>query len=165
MPKLKKREIIILAVAAIFVLYAVYVYLIADRLPGKKVETGKDSAKIETIISGLTEELNRNKLSDFDNYIIKRAQADWGKNPFLKRDLYRAWLAKDSSGSGIAAVQIIYSGYVDTGKNKLAVLNGIEYRIGEELNEKNYILKNIMSSKVIIFNKRTGNNLEIPIQE
>ena len=164
MAKLKKREIVILALAAIFVLYAVYVYLIAGRLPGKKVETGKESVKIETIISGVTDELNKNKLSDFDNYIIKRALIDWGKSPFLKRDLYRAWLAKDSI-SGIAAVQIIYSGYVDTGKNKLAVLNGIEYRIGEELKEKDYILKNIMSSKVIIFNKRTGNNLEIPIQE
>ena len=39
MAKLKKREIIILAIAALFVLYAVYVYLIADRLPSKKVKT------------------------------------------------------------------------------------------------------------------------------
>jgi hypothetical protein len=166
MANLKKREIIILAAAAIFVLYAIYVYLIADHLPGKKVETGKDSVKIETVISGLTGELNKNKLSDFDNYVIKKAQVNWGENPFLKRDLYRAWLTKDSRGKGgIAAVQIIYSGYVDTGKNKLAVLNGIEYRIGEELKEEGHILKNITSSKVIIFDKSAGNNLEIPMQE
>jgi hypothetical protein len=165
MTKLKKREIVFLAIAAIFVLYAVYVYLIADRQKGKNVEPGKDPAEIETIITGLTDELNKNKLSDFDNYIIKRAQIDWGKNPFLKQDLYRAWLAKDSKGDGVAAVKIIYSGYVDTGKNKLAVLNGIEYRIGEELIEKGHVLKNITSSKVIIFNKHTGNNMEIPIQE
>jgi hypothetical protein len=36
MAKLKKREIVILAIAALFVLYAVYVYLIADRQKGKK---------------------------------------------------------------------------------------------------------------------------------
>ena len=165
MAKLKKREIVILAVAAIFVLYAGYVYLIADRQKGKKVEIGKESVKIETVISGLTDELNKNKLSDFDIYIITKAQVDSGKNPFLRRDLYKAWLAKDSSGSAIAAVKIIYSGYVDTGINKLAVLNGIEYKIGEELKEEGYILKNITSSKVIIFNKHTGNNMEIPIQE
>ena len=165
MAKLKKREIIILAVAAIFVLYAVYAYLIADRQKGKKVETGKDSVKIETVISGLTDELNKNKLSDFDNYIIKKAQVNWGINPFLRRDLYKAWLAKDSGSGGIAALKITYSGYVDTGINKLAVLNGIEYKIGEELKEEGYILKNITSSKVIIFDKRAGNNLEIPIQE
>lgn len=165
MAKLKKREIVILAVAAIFVLYAIYVYLIADHLPGKKIETGKESVKIEKVISGLTDELSKNKLSEFDNYVIKKAQVNWGENPFLKRDLYRAWLAKDSKGEGVAAVKIIYSGYVETGKNKLAVLNGIEYRIGEELIEKGYILKNITSSKVIIFDKSAGNNLEISIQE
>jgi hypothetical protein len=166
MAKLKKREVVILAVAAIFVLYAVYVYLIADRLPGKKVETSKESVKIETIISGLTDEINKNKLSDFDNYVIKRAPVDWGATPFLKRDLYRAWLAKDGrGGDGIAAVKIIYSGYVDSGKNIMAILNNIEYRIGEELMEKGYILKRITPLKVIIFDKLTGNSLEIPIQE
>nr|HPQ51529.1 hypothetical protein [Alphaproteobacteria bacterium] len=64
-----------------------------------------------------------------------------------------------------AAAPIIYSGYVDTGKSKLAVLNGIEYRIGEELKEEGFVLKKIMSSKVVIFDKRAGNNLEIPLQE
>ena len=61
--------------------------------------------------------------------------------------------------------KIIYSGYVDSGKNKMAVINGIEYRIGEELKEEGYILKQITPSKVMIFNKSTGNKLEIPIQE
>lgn len=165
MARLKKREIIILAVAAIFVLYAIYVYLIADRLSGKKGKAGKESVKIEAIIGVLTDELNKNKLSDFDRYIIKKAQVDGGENPFLRRDLYRAWLEKDSGGSAITAVKIIYSGCVETGKNKLAVLNGLEYRVGEKLKEEGYILKNITSSKVIIFNKHTGNNMEIPMQE
>ena len=166
MAKLKKREIFFLAVAAIFVLYAVYVYLIADRHKGKKVETSKESVKIEKVMGGLTNELSKNKLSDFDNYVIKRAQVNWGATPFLKRDLYRAWLAKDSKGGGaINAVKIVYSGYVDSGKNMMAILNNIEYRIGEELMEKGYVLKNITPSKVTIFDKLAGNNLEIPIQE
>ena len=166
MAHLKKREIIILAIAAIFVLYAAYVYLIADRHKGEKAATGNSPAKIESVVSGVGDELTRNKLSDFDHYVITRAQADWGKTPFLKKDLYRAWLAKDSKGKdGIAAAPIIYSGYVDTGKSKLAVLNGIEYRIGEELKEEGFVLKKIMSSKVVIFDKRAGSNLEIPLQE
>lgn len=164
MANLKKREIIILAIAAVFVLYAAYVYLIADRHKGKKVETGKESVKIETVLTGLTDEMNRNTLSEFDHYIIQRAQAGWGKNPFIPRDLYRAWMAKDSKGEG-TGIKIIYSGYVDTVKDKLAVLNGIEYRIGEELKEEGYILKSITSSKVVIFDKRAGSNLDIPIQE
>lgn len=165
MAKLKKREIVILAIAALFVLYALYVYLIADRQKEKKDETSGGNAKIETIMSGFIDELNKNQLSHFEQYVIERAQMSWVKNPFLNRDLYRKWLAKDSGGVGMAVLKIIYSGYVDTGENRLAVLNGIEYRIGEELHEKEYILKNITPSKVIIFDKKAGNNMEIPIQE
>ncbi|MBN1363960.1 MAG: hypothetical protein JW976_04055 [Syntrophaceae bacterium] len=166
MAKLKKREIFLVAVAAIFVLYAVYVYLIADRQKGKKVEPSKESVKIEQVISGLTDELNKNKLSDFDNHVIRLAHVNWGATPFLKRNLYRLWLAKDGKGAeGINAVKIVYSGYVDSGKNIMAILNNIEYRIGEELMEKGYVLKGITPSKVTIFDKLAGNNLEIPIQE
>src|SRR5512136_944248 len=129
MAKLQKREIVILSVAVVsVVLYIAYAFLFSDSHKGDKVEVGKESVKTEKIISGLTDELNRNKLSDFDNYIINKAHVHWSQNPFFKRDLYRAWLVKDGNSSeGISAVKIIYSGYIDTGKNKLAVLNGIEY--------------------------------------
>lgn len=163
MGNLKKREIIILVIAGLFVLYALYVYLIADRSKSKPVKPAAEAVKIETSVSGINDELNKSRLSDYDNYIIKRAPVDWGKNPFLRRDLYRALTAKDG-GSG-AAVKIIYSGYVDSGKKMMAVLNNIEYRIGEELKEEGYILKQISPSKVVILEKQTGNNLEIPIQE
>jgi hypothetical protein len=163
MANLKKREIVILVIAALFVLYAVYVYLIAGHLTGKKAAASAESVKTETFVTGLADDLNKNKISDFDNYIIQRTAVEWRKNPFLKRDLYRAWMAKD--GGGGTAVKIIYSGYVDSGKKKMAVLNNLEYRIGEELKEEGYVLKQIMPSKVVIFDKRTGNNLEIPIQE
>jgi hypothetical protein len=163
MAKLGKREIFILAVMALFILYAVYVYIIADHLPGKKIETSRESVKIDTFIGGIKDEFNKNKLSDFDSYVTINASREWGKNPFLKKDLYRTWLAKDAVGT--TAVKMIYSGYVDSGKNKMAIINGLEYINGEQLKEEGYILRQIMPSKVIIFDKRTGNSLEIPIQE
>jgi hypothetical protein len=163
MASIKKREIVILVIAALFILYAAYVYLIAGHLAGNKVKTSEDSVKIEEFISGLTNDLSKNKLSDFDNYIVKRTQVGWSKNPFLKKDLYRAWLAKD--GVGTASLKMIYSGYVDSGKNRIAVINGVEYRAGEQLEEKGYTLKQITPSKVLIFDKNTGSDLEIPIQE
>jgi hypothetical protein len=47
----------------------------------------------------------------------------------------------------------------------MAVINGFEYRIGEELEIEGYILKRITPSKVLIVNKNTGNKEEIPLQE
>jgi len=168
MPKLKKREIIILVVAAVFVLYAGYEYLIAGPA-SKKVKTSAtsvDSVKNNTSISGLASDLSKNKINDFDAYVIRRMETDWGKNPFWKKDSYRAWVAREDAAKGSsAAAKIIYSGYVDSGKNKMAIINGFEYRIGEQLEIEGYILKQITPSKVLIFNKSTGNKEEIPLQE
>ena len=166
MAKFKKREIIILAIAALFVLYAGYEYLIAGPA-SKKVKTSArtDSVKVDTFTSGITKDLGKDKITDFDAYVIRRMEADWGKNPFWKKDSYKAWAAREGAASASALAKIIYSGYVDSGKNKMAVINGLEYRIGEQLELEGYVLKQITPSRVLIFNKYTGNKEEIPLQE
>ena len=166
MAELKKREIIILVIAALFVLYAGYEYLIAGPA-NKKIITGAstDSVNINNSITGITKDLGKDKITDFDAYVVKRMEADWGKNPFWKKDMYKAWVNREGLAQGGVLAKIIYSGYVDSGKIKLAVINGFEYRIEEQLEIEGYVLKQITPSKVIIFNKNTGNKEEIPLQE
>ena len=166
MAELKKREIIILVIAALFVLYAGYEYLIAGPANKKIItNTGSDSVDINNSITGITKDLGKDKITDFDAYLVKRMEADWGKNPFWKKDMYKAWVNREGLAKGGVLAKIIYSGYVDSGKIKLAVINGFEYRIEEQLEIEGYVLKQITPSKVIIFNKNTGNKEEIPLQE
>ena len=171
MAKLKKREIIILVITALFVLYAGYEYLIAGPA-SKKVNTSAtasasaDSVKVDTFISGITNDLDKDKkIADLDAYVIRRIETDWGKNPFWKKDLYKAWVNREGLAKGGVLAKIIYSGYVDSGENKMAIINGFEYRIGEHLEIEGYVLKQITPSNVLIFNKNTGNKEEIPLQE
>ena len=114
----------------------------------------------------MTKDLGEDKIGDLDAYVIRRMETDWGKNPFWKKDLYKAWVNREgvAKGNGVLA-KIIYSGYVASGKNIMAVINGFEYRIGEQLEIEGYVLKQITPSKVLIFNKNTGNKEEIPLQE
>ncbi|MGD0022275.1 MAG: hypothetical protein ABSC54_08240 [Smithellaceae bacterium] len=163
MAKLNKRQIIILGIAALFVLYAAYDYLILGPA-GKKVETGTNSPEINTFVNNLQNDLMKDITAGVDAYIIGRAEADWQRNPFWERLSYKEWAAREGA-AGVSASKIIYSGYVDSGKKKLAVINGLEYRVGEQLEMEGYILKGITPSKVLIVNKNTGNEVEIPIQE
>jgi hypothetical protein len=164
MAKLKKREIIILVIAALFILYAGYEYLIAGPA-SKKVKTSTESVNINTSITGITKDLGKDKITDFDAYMIRRMEADWGKNPFWKKDLYKEWVNREGVAKGGVLAKIIYSGYVDSGKNKMAIINGLEYRVGEQLELEGYVLKQITPSSVLIFNKYTENKEEIPLQE
>jgi hypothetical protein len=166
MAKLEKREIIILVIAALFILYAGYEYLIAAPANKKIItSTSAESVNINNSITGITKDLGKDKITDFDAHVVKRMEADWGKNPFWKKDSYKAWATRDGAVSGSVLAKIIYSGYIDSGKHKMAVINGFEYRIGEQLEIEGYVLKQITPSKVLIFNKNTGNKEDIPLQE
>ena len=164
MDRLKKREIIILVIAALFILYAGYEYLIAGPA-SKKVKTSTESVNINTSSTGITKDLGKDKITDFDAYVIRRMEADWGKNPFWKKDLYKEWGNREGVAKSGVLAKIIYSGYVDSGKNKMAVINGFEYRIGDELEIEGYVLKQISPSKILIVNKYTESKEEIPLQE
>ncbi|OGP90721.1 MAG: hypothetical protein A2031_02850 [Deltaproteobacteria bacterium RBG_19FT_COMBO_43_11] len=163
MAKLNKRQIIILVIAALFVLYAAYEYLIAGPA-AKKAKAVANPAQINTFVSDLQSDLIKDVVAGVDAYIIGRAEKDWQRNPFWERSSYKEWAAREG-GVGSASAKIIYSGYVDSGKKKLAVINGFEYRIGEQLEMEGYILKGITPLKVILFNKNSGSEIEIPIQE
>lgn len=165
MEKLNKRQIIILVVAAIFVLYAVYELLIAAPA-ARKAKTAVKPVEINSFVDNLNNDLMKDVIAGVDAYIVRRAEADWKKSPFWDKTSYREWMAKETNtaGSGSAA-KIIYSGYVDSGKKKMAIINGIEYRVGEQLEMEGYVLKNITPSIVLIVNKNTGSEITIPIQE
>jgi hypothetical protein len=161
MAKLNKRQIIILAVAALFILYAGYEYLIAGPA-AKKAKSVGSPAQINTFINDLQGDLIKDIVAGVDSHIIGMAEKDWQRNPFWERNSYKEWAARGGAGT---SSKIIYSGYVDSGKKKLAVINGLEYRIGEQLEIEGYVLKSITPVMVILLNKNTGSEIEIPIQE
>jgi hypothetical protein len=165
MTKLNKRQIIIIIIAVMALLYGAYTLLSS----GKEQKDIKKSDSVEksNYISSITSELIKNPLNLTDAYIVSRAEADWGKNPFWEKGSYKEWANRDDAKTkkDDPAAKIIYSGYVDVGKKKMAVINGLEYSVGDKLEIAGYVLKKITALKVVISNKNTGSELEITIQE
>jgi hypothetical protein len=161
MKKLNTRQIIILAIAALCVLYAAYEFLIAGP-SAKKVKTETNPIQIASFVNTLSNDLMKNKIVGSDAYIAKIAEKDWGKSPFWERASYREFVGNEA-GSGVA--KIIYSGYVDTGRKKMAIINGWEYELGESIDIEGYVLKSVTPSSVLIVNRNTGGELNISIQE
>jgi hypothetical protein len=165
MDKLNKRQIIILIIAALFVVYAAYEYLIAGST-SKKLTTESGNTEIGTFVNGLKDVLVNDVGSGVDVYLITKAEANWQKNPFWDNNSYKEWiLIQGAAASGTAGSKIIYSGYVDAGTTKIAIINGLEYRVGEQLEIEGYVLRRISPSKILIGSKFTGSEVEIPIQE
>jgi hypothetical protein len=164
MKKLEKRQIIILVVAALCALYAAYEFLIA-RPAAKKAKKQTAPVAETSSINTLASDLANYKVSSVDLYIEEKAEMDWGKSPFWEKTAYQEFAGKETAGAEVAAAQFIYSGYIDTGRKKIAVINGAEYAAGEPLEVKGYMLKSVKYSSVIIVNSATGAELDVPIQE
>ncbi|MDD4861659.1 MAG: hypothetical protein PHI33_06075 [Smithellaceae bacterium] len=162
MKKLEKRQIIILAVAALFALYAAYEFLIA-RPSAKKIKAEANPVQVESFVSTLSSDLMKYKVVGVDTYIIKKAETDWNKSPFWEKVSYREFTG--NKAGGVAAAKIIYSGYVDTGSKKIAIINGLEYEAGESLDVDDFALKRVTPSRILVVNPKTGSELYFPIQE
>lgn len=162
MKKLNNRQIIIIAVAVLFVFYAIYELVLVGGV-AKKVETGIRPGARESFVTGLNKDLTKYAIAKTESYIIERAQMNWNKNPFWDRSAYREYVGQETSGD--RAAKIVYSGYVDAGKKKLAIINGWEYEAGDSLDIKGYVLKSVAPSRVLILNRNTGSDFYVPIQE
>jgi hypothetical protein len=161
MKKLETRQIIVLAVAVIAALYGAYEFLVAGPAL-KKAKTAPKQAQIADFVEGVSADLIKYKTAGVDAYISKKAEEEWRINPFWERNAYREFAGEHiRDGSS----RIIYSGYVDAGGKRTAVINGWEYEAGDALEIEGYFLKSVNPARVLIINRNTGGELSIPIQE
>jgi hypothetical protein len=163
MKKLNKRQIIILAVAGVFALYAAYELLLAGP-SNKKTQLVASASDNASFADALRSDIMSNKITAADTYVAEIAETQWGKNPFWDATSYREFVGKGATNVK-AGPSIVYSGYVDTGQKKMAIINGWEYEAGQPLDVEGYLLKKVTPSRVLIVNRTTGGETYVTIQE
>jgi hypothetical protein len=80
------------------------------------------------------------------------AQSPWEETLFIDDE---GMLAATGLNPGIADalpanLALIYSGYVETPRHRVAVINGIEYAVGDRLDQSSYTLRQITPQQVLI---------------
>jgi len=157
---MSKREKIILLVTVLAIAYGVYSF-IASPSGLARIETGKKLADLNKLIASVTEDLNKAGMTGAEAFIIARAEAEWVRDPFSERRL--------SMTSELAAqaeeVIFTYTGYMEAGKKRLAIINGLEYRAGEELELGGYVVQSIHSDWVVIKGKGRQGLISVPFKQ
>lgn len=169
MAKLGKREMIILGVMAIVILGAAFVYLSSkNKSPGADNMVQK-TAELNTFVTGLTGSLKMDSMKSPGTLILARAEKEWTQDPFLNRKDLMKWneakAIKAKEGAAVAKIEFVYSGYFEVGRKKMAIINGMEYKEGESLDVKGYMLKSISPEKVVIENRGIGATINVPMLE
>ena len=150
---------------ALSLVYGFYVFFI--EAPGKKGAIVKNN-KLESLNKFISHiaNLTKESLSEIDSYIIEKAPKQWDKDPLLSSDSRYQFKAENTEADLSALkVNIKYTGYLKMGAKNIAILNGMEYEEGEELEKGGFIIRKIFPEQVIIEIKGKQKEIAIPLEE
>jgi len=167
MAKLEKRQMIILGLTAIVILYAA-----VDFLMPKKRDTTADMQQqtedLNSFITTLTAGMGKDTSKNLRPLIFSRAEKEWTRDPFLDETSYKSWTQAKvpiKEGAATPKIEFVYTGYIEVDKKRIAIINGAEYMEGEALDTKGFVLKNVSPTRVVIENRGTRALLNVPLQE
>ncbi|MBU4288856.1 MAG: hypothetical protein KKI12_11890, partial [Proteobacteria bacterium] len=103
---------------------------------------------------------------DTENFLIKRAEASWKRDPFLSPGV-PVKFTSDSELSELSdqGLDFTYSGYLETADKKLAIINNMEYKVGEMLAEGGFVVRSISANRVEIGVVGGKNTIILPLEE
>jgi hypothetical protein len=145
------REKAIVGLMLLAVVYGVYIVFFAGPNEEAAFKSGGDT-KLEALNSFITKvaEKTKSSLPEEQAYALQKAQSDWTQDPLIhiepkisrEEEAQRQPLKLDR--------KIIYTGFLQMGANRLAIINGLEYEIGDRLEPDGLIIRNIHPNHVVI---------------
>ena len=161
---MSKREKIILVFVFIAVIYGGYQFLLSSPSKTTTLKTENEIKTARKLVKDITEHLNKANLSETEKYIISKAETPWLKNPFYnKKRPTKKEATKDTSE--LQDISFTYTGYIEIGKKRLAIIYGMEYQTGEELEIGEWIVQGIYPTRVVIGIKGKKVKRVIPLEE
>jgi hypothetical protein len=155
------------------VIYGVYAVFFEGKGGTKGPAPIRATEELEKLNPFITKvaEASRAGLSNEDKYIIELAEAEWKQDPLISAELKdrpesEIQKAKQVAPVSIPDLSIAYTGFMQMGDIKFAIINGVEYATGERLEQGDYILRSITPSRVVIVSTGPGKKRYIfPLEE
>ncbi len=155
---MSKQEKVIVVIAVLVIIFGIYSFFIASPDKRTRIETGKNITKLNKLVNDVAAELKEGALTEAEEYIIAQAGTEWTKSPFFEgRPSWKPGIGGISAQA--EKVEFMYTGYVELGKKRLAVINGLDYQIGEIIVNKSpagespageHIVQGIYPDRVIL---------------
>jgi hypothetical protein len=173
---MSNREKIIVGLMLLTVAYGIYALFFEGKGKTGTTFTASVSAtkQLENLNAFITKvaEASKAGLSKEDKYIISRAESDWKQDPFTTVELtdrpedeinrQRQQVVQTAGPQ----LNVSYTGFMQMGDKKFAIINGLEYAAGDELEQGGFIVRSITPTQVVIFSTdRSKKKFVFPLEE
>jgi hypothetical protein len=97
---------------------------------------------------------------------LQKAQIEWKQDPLLQIEPKMSLEEKEARQPLVLESKILYTGFLQMGDKRLAILNGIEYEIGDRLDPDGLIVRDIYPNHVVIGSpKAKSKKVILPMEE
>jgi hypothetical protein len=165
------REKIIVGLMCLAILYGAW-ELVGNRGTAKPTAppAGNTVDQVRTFVGDLTQKMVAEKVPAEYLYLINQASDQWNKDPFILTQEplsteRKSERTKTEPEKISARPTLEYSGYLQVGTSILAIINGMEYAVGDALTLEGYYVKSVSPRNVVIARINGTETMELPIQE
>lgn len=114
-------------------------------------------AEASHFAQGANNTVDQLKISAKEKYILEAARVEWENNPFQRWTDLEEPLIPESHHPG----PLEFNGYIEVGDRRIAVINGVEYQVGDELAQGGFWVRSISSNQVTIKSRNSNQAVTI----
>ncbi len=133
------------------VVYAVYVLFLAkprNPAPFAKPAGDRQLESLNAFVVKIAEK-SKSGLNPKEAYVLKKAQEKWAQDPLVELRKTRFMQPENVKPQELKG-EIQYSGFLQMGKRRLAIINGMEYENGDKLEPGGYKIRSIHPNHVVL---------------
>jgi hypothetical protein len=159
-----KREKIIVGIMVLTVGYGAIELLLPRAKTGPTAPAPQTTESLSVFISKVADAA-KGAASESSALIIQKAEAGWKQDPFMvvRKTPPPSAEARASKETARAIPNLAYSGFLEIGPKRLAIINGMEYEAGDRVNPGAFSIKTILPNKVIMTSSQ--GEIVLPLQE
>lgn len=117
-------------------------------LPGG---SGAAAPPLTQMLTKLTGQFDKGTSLQTSRYTLDVAQTPWPDALFLEDALLSTAGRMPGAAEALPAnLSLVYAGFIEASGRRVAVINGIEYTVGEQLDQSNYTLHDITPQQVVL---------------
>ena len=162
---MSNREKIIVALMVVSVIFGIYIVFFESPKQTTTVNPAADR-ELEVLNTFITKvaEKTQSGPSKEQAYILNKAQSAWKQDPLVQLEAKKVDV--DTGPEPVLDARVQYTGFLQMGDTRLAIINGMEYEAGDQLEPGGFIIRRIFPNHVLVAppgkNKKT---MILPMEE
>ena len=164
---MRKREKILVALMVVAVLYGALELFVLSGRPQRPVDESSAAVDVQdarNAASQAKKALGEAALSDQQRRVLEITAAPWRPDLFYPLPEMER-IQQDDAVDAVLGVGHEYSGYLAVGDREMAIINGVEYRVGETIAETGYVLRTITPDRVFMEAPGGGESVSVSYSE